>query len=270
MQLAQAPAELLGQIFGPFPGFMLDLDFQEHIGARHSTDDRIKTIAGARKGIPMSKQDTPRCELCETRRARRACPGIRGQICSVCCGVEREVTVSCPLDCPYLLEARRYERPPQIDPEATPSPELELTEEFLRRNYGLLALVIDTIAETFEEVPLAVDSDVREALDSLVRTYRTLESGLYYETLPANPLAGAFHQAIRRTLEETRRQIRESTGATPYRDADILGVLVFLQRAHHLENNGRPRGRAFIHALVMQSRRHAEAQQEQESPIILP
>jgi hypothetical protein len=270
MQPAQVSAELLGQVFGPLPVLVLDLDFQEDIGARHPTDDRIKTIAGARKSIPMSRQDTRRCELCETRRARRACPGIRGEICSVCCGTEREVTVSCPLDCPYLEEARRFERPPQIDPETIPSPELELSQEFLRRNTGLLALIMDTIVGTFQEVPLAVDSDVREALDSLVRTYQTLESGIYYETLPANPLAGAFHQAIRRTLEETRRRIRESTGATPYRDADILGALVFLQRAHHLENNGRSRGRAFLHSLVRQSRRQAEARQERESPIILP
>jgi hypothetical protein len=218
----------------------------------------------------MSKEDTNRCELCETRRARRACPGIRGQICSVCCGAEREVTVNCPLDCPYLEEARRFERVPEPDPATLPSPDVPISDEFLRRHAGLIALISQTIVETFRDVPQAVDSDVREALDSLVRTYQTLQSGLYYETLPTNPLAGIFHQAIRRQLEQTRREVREATGSTPYRDVDILGALVFLQRVHYAHDNRRPRGRAFLHRLLVQSQRYAQARQEQESPIILP
>ncbi|MGC8794885.1 MAG: hypothetical protein ACP5U2_16010, partial [Bryobacteraceae bacterium] len=151
----------------------------------------------------MSKDNATLCELCETRKARRHCPGIRGDICAVCCGTEREVTVSCPLDCTYLEEARRFERKPEPDPEQLPSRDVEVTEDFLYRHADLLALVGDAIVETYERFPQAIDSDVREALDSLVRTYRTLQSGLYYETLPANPLAGAFHQAIRRRVEET-------------------------------------------------------------------
>lgn len=30
-------------------------------------------------------------------------------ICAICCGAEREVSIDCPSDCRYLLEARRYE-----------------------------------------------------------------------------------------------------------------------------------------------------------------
>ncbi len=209
------------------------------------------------------------CELCETRRARRACPGIRGEICSVCCGTEREVTVSCPLDCPYLEEARRFERLPAGAGEP-PTPEVELTEDFIDRNAGLIGLAADAIARMALEVPGIVDSDVREALDSLVRTYRTLETGLYYETLPANPLAGAIHRTVRSEIEETRRRIREARGTTPYRDADILGALVFLQRLHHVAHNGRPRGRAFIHQLVREWQRRRQAERERSSNIILP
>ena len=50
------------------------------------------------------------CAICETRRPRRFCPGVRGDICSICCGTEREVTVDCPLDCEYLQEARRHDK----------------------------------------------------------------------------------------------------------------------------------------------------------------
>lgn len=189
------------------------------------------------------------CELCETRRARRSCPGIRGQICSVCCGTEREVSVNCPLDCEYLQEARRHERLPEVSREELPSADIALSQEFLDQHAGLIGLAVHGLAHSATQIPGVVDFDVREALASLVRTYRTLESGLYYETLPANPLASSIHQAVRRRLEEVRRGLRERHGITPYRDADILGVLVYLQQLEYLTNNGRPRGRAFIDLL---------------------
>ena len=47
-----------------------------------------------------------KCRICDTRKPRRYCPGVTGDICSICCGNEREVTVDCPLDCPFLVEAR--------------------------------------------------------------------------------------------------------------------------------------------------------------------
>jgi len=58
------------------------------------------------------------CAICQTRRPRRFCPGVRGEICSLCCGAEREVTVDCPLDCEFLREARRHEKAPE--PNAIP------------------------------------------------------------------------------------------------------------------------------------------------------
>ena len=52
-----------------------------------------------------------KCHICDTRKPRRHCPGVNGEICSICCGNEREVSISCPLDCPYLVEARLHEKP---------------------------------------------------------------------------------------------------------------------------------------------------------------
>ena len=45
------------------------------------------------------------------------------------------------------------------------------------------------------QVPGVVDRDVLEALDGLIRTYRTLQSGVYYESRPNNPLAGSIYDA---------------------------------------------------------------------------
>ena len=71
------------------------------------------------------------CAICETRRPKRFCPGVRGDICSICCGTEREMTVDCPLDCEYLREAHRREKPEPIDESSIPNRDIEVTEKFL-------------------------------------------------------------------------------------------------------------------------------------------
>ena len=86
------------------------------------------------------------CAICETRRPRRFCPGVRGDICSTCCGTEREVTVDCPLDCEYLRDARRFDKPVAIDVEQVPNREVAVTENFLAANEDLCCSWGQTLA----------------------------------------------------------------------------------------------------------------------------
>jgi hypothetical protein len=164
----------------------------------------------------------------------------------VCCGTERETTVSCPLDCPFLQEAHRHEKPPEIDPQQVPNRDIEVSEEFIDEHRGLVMFSAASLVEAARQASSAVDSDVREALESLIRTYRTRESGLYYETRPANLLAGHIHQHVQKSFEEYRQKERERTGLSTVRDADLLGVLVFWQRVGLRYNNGRRLGRPFL------------------------
>jgi hypothetical protein len=186
-----------------------------------------------------------KCKICNTRKPRRYCPGVGGDICSICCGSEREVTVSCPLDCPYLMEARQHEKLPTATAEQIPNQDVRISEEFLREHEALLIFLGAKLLEASLEPAGVVDSDVQEAIESLIRTYRTLESGLYYETRPNNLLAAGVHQKIQDAVQELRKELTEK-GSTPVRDAEILGVLVFLERVGLHQRNGRPRGRAFI------------------------
>ena len=186
-----------------------------------------------------------KCKICDTRKPRRHCPGVGGEICSICCGNEREVTVSCPLDCPYLKEARLHEKPPELDPDEVPNKDVQVTEQFLREHEPLLVFLGAQLLEVSLATSGAVDSDVRDALQSLIRTYRTLQSGLYYETQPTNLVAAGIHQRMQEAVDRLRKELAEKN-ATPLRDAEILGTLVFLERVELHENNGRPRGRAFL------------------------
>ncbi len=116
----------------------------------------------------------------------------------------------------------------------------------------------------------AVDSDVREALEGLIQTYRTLEKGLYYESIPPNPLAAQIFRDVQEALAEFRREEPRRTGMSRTRDTDVLGILVFFQRVGLDRDNGRKRGRAFIATLLQF---HSEASGEEApapSPLILP
>jgi len=186
-----------------------------------------------------------KCKICGTRKPRRFCPGVGGDICPICCGEQREVTVNCPLDCPFLREARVHEKPPEVDQQELPNRDIHVTEEFLRDHETLLIFLSMNLLEGALSTQGAVDSDVREVLDSLIRTHRTLQSGLYYETRPDNLVAAAIQHKIQDGVEQLRKELSEK-GASSIRDADILGVLVFLQRIALHQDNGRPKGRSFI------------------------
>ena len=194
----------------------------------------------------MSSNVSKLCIICETRRPRRHCPGLRAEICSLCCGTSREVTVDCPLDCTYLQEARRHERMPELDREKLPNPDVKITEQFLESNAGLFNFLSAAVLRQALAVPGVIDSDVREALDALARTYRTLQSGLVYETRPANLLAAGLQDRLREELSDFLKGAKENSGMETIRDADVLGILVMLQRLAFSHDNGRPRGRAFI------------------------
>jgi hypothetical protein len=190
------------------------------------------------------------CALCKTRRPRRFCPGAQGDICAICCGTEREVTVSCPLDCEYLLESRRHDRPQPLDPHDLPHRDIEISEDFVEDRSDLIAFLGSEIARAALQISGAVDRDVREALDALVRTYKTLESGVYYESRPTNPLADGIFTAAQAAAAAFRKREQQEAGMTRTRDADVLRALVFLSRVEMDRNNGRPRGRAFLSLLV--------------------
>jgi hypothetical protein len=177
---------------------------------------------------------------------------VRGDICPICCGSEREQTVHCPLDCEYLQESRRHEKLPDVDPDAFPHRDIRISEDFLRENESLLVYCAVALMTAALEIPDTLDSDVKEALEALVRTYRTLQSGLYYEARPANPIAAAVFEQMQARIDDFRKHAAEHAGMPVVRDSAVLGVLAFLQRLEIQHNNGRRLGRAFIDFLRMQ------------------
>ena len=80
------------------------------------------------------------CTICNERKEKRFCPAVHGKICPRCCGEQREVTLDCPSDCPYLQQAREHEKPRaagELDRESL-FPQIEIGEQFLYEHEHLI------------------------------------------------------------------------------------------------------------------------------------
>jgi hypothetical protein len=192
--------------------------------------------------------DRPTCRLCEKRKPKRFCPGISAEICPQCCGREREETIHCPMNCEYLLESRRHDRPVP-DVAAFPHQEIRVDEEFVEGSRELFTVVALSLIRAASETPGVVDNDLRDTLEACIKTHLTLDSGIIYESRPANMVAAAVQQRFMEQIAEFKKFAYEKTGMHSVKDGDVLKLLVFLQRLELTSNNHRRYGRAFLSSL---------------------
>jgi hypothetical protein len=142
-----------------------------------------------------------------------------------------------------------HEKPSgELDRRNLPNQDIRVPESFVREHEELFLFCVVTLVDGAMRTAGAVDSDLLTALDALIQTYRTTESGLIYQTRPDDRVAGAILDAFENSLSSFQKE-RHEQGLTAYRPAEILACLVFAQRAALMGVNGRPRGRAFIDAM---------------------
>ena len=216
------------------------------------------------------------CAICEVRKEKRFCPAVHGRICPQCCGEQREVTLDCPSDCPYLRQAREHEKPrssEQIDP-AGLFLQVEVSEQFLYEKEHLLMGLTYALAKAARADRSLHDQDLIAALTVLSRSHeRLVNSGLHYE----QPLTSASQRRaaaeVENMVKEYRQAEQKHTGFTSLRDSDVLKGLVFLVRLAHGRTSGRPKSRAFVEFLFAQfpeQETAVVAGQDAGSRIILP
>jgi len=215
------------------------------------------------------------CAICSIRKEKRFCPAIHGRICPQCCGEQREVTLDCPSDCPYLLQAREHEKPRpagELDP-ADLFLQVEISDQFMYEREHLILGLSFALAKSAQINRSLNDRDLIAALKSLAKSYETLiNSGLVYETPTANIAQQAIAAEVQKMVQEYREAEQKHMGATRLRDGDVLKALVFLLRMAHGRTSGRPRSRAFIDFLLAQfpEKTGVVAPEEAGSRIITP
>lgn len=206
------------------------------------------------------------CVICKIRKEKRFCPAVHGRICPQCCGEQREVTLECPLDCPYLIQAREHEKPrsaDQIDPAAL-FLQIEVSDQFMYQHEHLLMGLTYALAKAARGDRSLHDQDLIAALTVLAKGYeRRVNSGLHYE----QPLTSDSQRRAANEVETMVREYREAeqkhVGYSSLRDFQVLNALVFLVRLAHGRTSGRPKSRAFVEFLFAQF-------PEKESPVLTP
>lgn len=187
------------------------------------------------------------CPICNKGKAKRFCPAREENICSVCCGTEREVSIDCPFDCPYLVASRQYdEERRQIDWKKVPFSDVEISREFAKSHTPLMVRLVNCLGEYAQEHRQLVDTDVIAALQALAETYRTLSSGLYYEKPPDYLYQRELYSALKAAVEEFKQAETQRFGLATTRDGEIRDVLIYITQTAAIRENGRPKGRAFI------------------------
>lgn len=211
------------------------------------------------------------CPICNKRKPKRFCPAKGENICAVCCGNEREVSIDCPADCPYLLAARRYEREHRkpLPEDQYPYPDVEFSPDFVHERRAAASGLGYSVIKFAAENRMLDDSETLAALGALAETYRTLNTGIYYERPPDAPLAHALYGQLNEFLQEFKKHEAEHAGFSALKDSEIFHLLVFLLRVARHETNGRPRSRAFLDFLRAQFSRMPETQPDAPR-IILP
>jgi hypothetical protein len=216
------------------------------------------------------------CAICETRKEKRFCPAVHGRICPQCCGEQREVTLDCPGECPYLQQAREHEKPRPADDfdSAALFLQVEISEQFTYEREHLLMGLSYALAKAARSDRSLNDRDLIGALTAMCTSYeRLVNSGLHYQ----QPVTGRAQQVVAMQVEAMMKQYREAEqkqlGYSTLRDGDVLKSLVFLLRLAHGRTSGRPKSRAFIDFLYAQFPERQSAvltPQEAGSKIIVP
>ena len=204
------------------------------------------------------------CAICEIRKEKRFCPAVHGRICPQCCGEQREVTLDCPSDCPYLQQAREHEKPrpaDEIDP-ATLFLQIEVSDQFMYEKEHLLMGLTYALAKSARTDRSLNDLDLIQALSVLAKSYeRRVNSGLHYEQPITSESQRRAAVEVETMISEYRAAEQKHVGYSTLKDSEVLKALVFLLRLANGRTSGRPKSHAFVEFLFAQF-------PEKESPVV--
>jgi hypothetical protein len=195
------------------------------------------------------------CAICAIRKEKRFCPAVHGRICPQCCGEQREVTLDCPSDCPYLQQAREHEKPRSADDLAPAALflQVELGDQFVYEHEHLIMGLTYALAKSARQDRALHDRDLIDALSALARGYeRLVNSGLHYEEPSQNLAQQAVVLELQTMVKEYREAEQKHAGYSRLRDSEVLKTLVFLLRMAYGRTSGRPKSRAFVEFLFAQ------------------
>jgi hypothetical protein len=154
---------------------------------------------------------TVTCQLCNKRPAKRSCPALREEICTVCCATKRLVEIACIEDCRYLESAQRH-------PAAVVKKQIEADVAILMSTIGRLSeqqlqlfFLMQSLVLSYKPDGLArlTDVDVALAAGALASSLETASKGLIFEESTGSVVA----EGLRRTLKPVIDEVTKGSGS---------------------------------------------------------
>jgi hypothetical protein len=147
------------------------------------------------------------CPLCKKRPAKRACPALRHDICTVCCATKRLVEITCTEDCRYLESAQRHPAAAikrQIDADVTVLMATigRLSEQQLQLFFLLQSMVLSYKPEGLIRL---TDTDVALAAGALAASLETASKGVIFEESTGSVVAEGLRRALKPVIDEVTK-----------------------------------------------------------------
>ena len=211
------------------------------------------------------------CPLCGQRKAKRNCPALHNEICTVCCATKRLTEIDCPSDCVHLVSSRNNPAASvRRQQEADVAVLMPSIRQLSERQYQLFFLFHNVVAQTAPEgLARVTDLDVAQAAASLATTLETAARGIIYEQPPQSPTARRLAEAFKTLMEQVREQ-----GATLFDREAAITLRAIEQGAATVgrdqDQDGGDTAYIDLMARLLQVRRPKPESGQQSSPIILP
>ena len=135
----------------------------------------------------------------------------------------------------------------------TPDPQLVAIvqgydKSFIYRHTPILNVVCLAIYEERAVSPWLVDTDVIEVFKDLVKTMKTLSSGIYYESLPEGTVQVSLFRRLKQLFDGFMQPQPQGLEQS-LKVEDAIDVLNFLTYVATVNSNSRPRSRQYLDLL---------------------
>lgn len=206
------------------------------------------------------------CPLCQKRPAKRGCPALGRDICTVCCATKRLVEIQCTEDCRHLEAAQRHPAAvvkKQIDHDVS---RLMATLGQLSEQQLQLFFLMQSMVLSYEPEGLArlVDSDVALAAGALANALETASKGVIFEEATSSLVAEDLRRAMKPVIEEVTK------GGGSRAEREVAIVLRAMERGANHEGGYIPDGdKAYLELVGRVFQQRPQASRPPEKPLIV-
>ena len=175
-----------------------------------------------------------KCVVCDQRKGKRSCPAKNSMICAQCCGEKRILEINCPESCEYLKIGRNHEA--EVE-RSRLRPSDPITQQLYTRVIGQFQGIIShleyVLARERQTSRDLTDDAVAEALDLILKTYRTEENGIIYESVSSNLRVDIVRRHLKEVMDSYRKPTETREEFIQLQDAiDCLSLVRDLVASH--------------------------------------